>query len=485
MWTSAITVFLLVTTLCNAADACQDGNVVGLGYSNMLTILRECFGIPLCSGQKWVPGSSGMNGEAGDAGKQGQKEQTGSKKDHGEAGQTGEKGEAGDAGIQGEKEQTGSKKDHGEAGQTGEKGEAGDAGIQGQKEQTESKGAPGEAGQTGEKGEAGDAGIQGEKGQTGSKGAPGEAGQTGEKVFFGIGEAGDAGIKGQKEQTGSKGDPGEAGQTGEKGVAGDAGIQGEKGQTGSKGDPGEAGQTGEKGDKGDIGTPEKIYGDKGDKGTPEKLYAGRNCKELLDRGSFLSGWYTIYPDSKKPLTVLCDMDTDRGGWIVFQRRWDGSVDFFRDWNSYKRGFGSQLSEFWLGNDNIHNLTSSGTFQLRIDLTDFENNNIFAAYDGFGISGELENYKLMLGTFTGGSAGDSLSYHNGQYFSTKDKDNDQHSTNCAEEFKGAWWYRYCHFSNLNGLYLRGQHSSYADGINWETGKGSYYSYKVTEMKFRPV
>ncbi|KAJ1145722.1 hypothetical protein NDU88_012006 [Pleurodeles waltl] len=85
----------------------------------------------------------------------------------------------------------------------------------------------------------------------------------------------------------------------------------------------------------------------------------RNCKELLDRGTTLSGWYTICPEDGKPMTVLCDMDTDGGGWIVFQRRWDGSVDFFRDWKTYKRSFGSQMTDFWLGNDNLHHLTVTG------------------------------------------------------------------------------------------------------------------------------
>lgn len=42
----------------------------------------------------------------------------------------------------------------------------------------------------------------------------------------------------------------------------------------------------------------------------------KNCKELLAKGVILSGWYTIYPQDCVPLTVLCDMNTDGGGWIV-------------------------------------------------------------------------------------------------------------------------------------------------------------------------
>ncbi|XP_042734806.1 ficolin-2-like [Lagopus leucura] len=67
----------------------------------------------------------------------------------------------------------------------------------------------------------------------------------------------------------------------------------------------------------------------------------------------------MHPQGCNATTVFCDMDTDGGGWIVFQRRLDGSVNFLRDWNSYKQGFGNQLTEFWLGNDNLHFLTSLG------------------------------------------------------------------------------------------------------------------------------
>uniref|UniRef100_A0A674IIB7 Fibrinogen C-terminal domain-containing protein n=1 Tax=Terrapene triunguis TaxID=2587831 RepID=A0A674IIB7_9SAUR len=211
----------------------------------------------------------------------------------------------------------------------------------------------------------------------------------------------------------------------------------------------------------------------------------RDCKQLLSEGNSLSGWYTVFTQDCVAMTVLCDMDTDGGGWIVFQKRVDGLVDFFRDWNSYKRGFGSRLSEFWLGNDNIHLLTSIGTHELRIDLRDFEDNCVFAKYKSFKILGETEKYKLILGDFLGGTAGDSLSVHKGMAFSTKDGDNDQSTDNCATAYLGAWWYNGCHHSNLNGFYWRERQEKHATGINWLAGKGHGYSYKFSEMKFRPV
>ncbi|XP_053551640.1 ficolin-1-like isoform X2 [Bombina bombina] len=197
-----------------------------------------------------------------------------------------------------------------------------------------------------------------------------------------------------------RGCPGIPGPPGQKGDAGSAGEQGLKGLSGSAG---KAGPPGQKGDTGSSG----IKGEKGEKedfGKAEPQYVARNCKELLDQGEVLSDWYTIYPDGERPLKVLCDMHTEGGGWIVFQRRWDGSVDFFRDWESYKAGFGSRLNEFWLGNDNIHKITSAGTWELRIDLQDFESTKHFAKYTTFQLLGESEKYKLLLGAFTEGTAG---------------------------------------------------------------------------------
>ena len=87
----------------------------------------------------------------------------------------------------------------------------------------------------------------------------------------------------------------------------------------------------------------------------------------------------------------------------------------------------------------------------------------------------------------GTAGDSFSYHRGADFSTKDEDNDGGAnTNCAQIHQGAWWYKECHHSNLNGRYLNGKHSdSHADGVNWKAWKGHYYSVKRAEMKLKPI
>lgn len=80
-------------------------------------------------------------------------------------------------------------------------------------------------------------------------------------------------------------------------------------------------------------------------------------------------------------------------------------------------------------------------------------------------------------------GDSLKEHDGQKFSTYDRDNDHHSGSCAKGCKGAWWYNNCHNSNLNGLYLRGQNSQYALSVVWGTWHGYYYSLKTTTMMIR--
>ena len=85
---------------------------------------------------------------------------------------------------------------------------------------------------------------------------------------------------------------------------------------------------------------------------------------------------------------------------MFQKRLDGSVDFYLDWAEYKRGFGNLTGEFWLGLDRIHRLSNIRSYKLRVDLEDFTGNTYYAEYDLFKIASEGEKYKLSLGSYSG-------------------------------------------------------------------------------------
>ena len=192
--------------------------------------------------------------------------------------------------------------------------------------------------------------------------------------------------------------------------------------------------------------------------------------------------YSVNPDGKGHFNVYCDMRTDSGGWTVFQRRQDGSVDFFRGWDDYKAGFGQLTAEFWLGNDKIHRLTASRPSSLRVELKDWNGVRAYAKYGKFNIGDEQAQYRLEVGSYSG-TAGESLAYHNNMAFTTKDRDNDRWSSgNCAVHATGAWWYNSCQYSNLNGKYLENKRDGL--GARWKDFR-RYLSLKFTEMKLRPA
>ena len=191
-----------------------------------------------------------------------------------------------------------------------------------------------------------------------------------------------------------------------------------------------------------------------------------------------------------PVLAYCDMDTDGGGWTVFQRRDDvrPRQDFNRKWEDYKRGFGELEAEFWWGLDHLWRLTSTRDqeYELRIDLVDFEGKKRHAVYQNFRISSEENGYRLTVTNFTG-NAGNSLQFNVDTMFSTTDKNHSGSRIPCAQLYYGGWWFtRNCGMSNLNGMYMSNPVTrQVSDGIIWVSWKGIFYSLKKTTMKFRAV
>ena len=214
------------------------------------------------------------------------------------------------------------------------------------------------------------------------------------------------------------------------------------------------------------------------------IISKKSCADIYKSGERKDGIYIINPfDGLGSFRVWCDMQTDGGGWTVFQKREDSNLNFYRGWQDYKVGFGNFNGNFWLGLDKIHRLVKSRQNVLRVDLTDWNGDTSYAKYGTFSVASESDGYRLNIGSYSG-NAGDSLNtYHNGMKFTTKDRDNDQlDGQNCAVTYQGAWWYKYCHYSNLNGLYLT---STSPKGINWYHWKHDRRSMKKTEMKMRPT
>ncbi|XP_071835749.1 uncharacterized protein [Apostichopus japonicus] len=243
----------------------------------------------------------------------------------------------------------------------------------------------------------------------------------------------------------------------------------------------------------------------------------KDCHELYVSGTRRDGVYTIYPDGwPSGIQVYCEMESNGGGWTVFQKRSSASADFYRGWLDYKNGFGNKNQDHWLGNKYIHSMTNQKTYQLRIDLRDSASSSFHAVYSTFSINNEADKYRLSVGSYSG-NAGNRLSGSNNKQFSTKDRDYDGWSTfDCAERHRGAWWFyryyhctsshcrsncrtydyycyyfpdgsnkcAYCAYSHLNGDYdgsTRGTH------MFWYSYSLNSYgcNLQYTDMKIRPV
>ena len=205
-----------------------------------------------------------------------------------------------------------------------------------------------------------------------------------------------------------------------------------------------------------------------------------------------SGVYNIIDFCQQGTTVqgYCDTLTDEGGWLVIQRRKDGSENFDRYWWEYEMGFGSLTGEFWFGLNALHCLTSQGQWELRIDLKLTNGTIIYLPYNKFAVGPATEQYPLTISGFSGYTT-DPFKSHlttarhhaalNTMNFTTRDQDNDLcvNNCNCAiagyDGLSGGWWYNRCADINPNSQY------KYKYGLYLN---GKWHSLSFIEIKIRP-
>ena len=224
-----------------------------------------------------------------------------------------------------------------------------------------------------------------------------------------------------------------------------------------------------------------------------------NCQPFSDCAEVLSeyptspsGVYRIIPAGTQQIKhVWCDMDTDGGGWTVFLKRNDGSVDFYQDLATYAAGFGDVNGEYWLGLDALHAMTTAKTYQLRADVSDWAGASTYSLHASMVVADAAAGYRLTLGAFLSGDGGSCLTNQNqNQRFSTKDADRDASSSiHCATRHHGGFWYKSCSECHITAKYYIGgaYTSNYNDGIQWRTWSkhaDSWYSMKMVDMKIRP-
>ncbi|KTG02079.1 hypothetical protein cypCar_00008618 [Cyprinus carpio] len=130
--------------------------------------------------------------------------------------------------------------------------------------------------------------------------------------------------------------------------------------------------------------------------------------------------------------------------------------YIGDMTEPTKGFGDLSGEHWLGNEAVHLITSQAQYSLRVELKDWEENGAYALYDKFQLASEKQQYRLLLGSYSG-TAGQQ-----------------------------SWWFDACGLSNLNGIYYTvGHNIRKLNGIKWHHFRGPSYSLQSTSMMIRPA
>jgi hypothetical protein len=136
--------------------------------------------------------------------------------------------------------------------------------------------------------------------------------------------------------------------------------------------------------------------------------------------------------------------------ILIQQNVDGSNFFDRTWTEFKAGFGDPSGNYWLANEQLHQLTKDNQYKLHFDLLCNTTGQWYVAeYSTFTVASEADGYRLNVAGFSGNASYDALSYQNGMRFVTKDRNNWQCGIdNCAVHHGGGFWYKACGYCGVN-------------------------------------
>ena len=72
-------------------------------------------------------------------------------------------------------------------------------------------------------------------------------------------------------------------------------------------------------------------------------------------------------------------------WIIFHENFENGFDWLLPWADYKAGFGSFGSNYWLGLERLHLLTTSQPYRLRMEIK--------RQSDGFWFSAEYWSFQI--------------------------------------------------------------------------------------------
>ena len=119
-----------------------------------------------------------------------------------------------------------------------------------------------------------------------------------------------------------------------------------------------------------------------------------------------------------------------------------NANFFnKPWVQFQQPFGDPSSQYWIGLERMHQL-SLGNCSVRFDLQFTSGTWLYANYSRFIVGNVSDKYRLNITGYSG-NAGDAMSTHNGNRFSTYDNDNDASAgNNCAAINSGGFWFSKC-------------------------------------------